>query len=58
MNVEKAAVERLVRNVLARAIEDDVVNPSDRDDPDPESLTAEDLTGAVNVVMEWLQARA
>jgi hypothetical protein len=51
-------VQQMVRDLLERAIEDGLVEPASeeqRDEPDPQSFTAEDLAGCTGVLAAFLR---
>lgn len=51
------SVEQMVRNLLSKAIEDDVVRKADRrifEQNDPQEMTAGDLCGVANLLQRYL----
>jgi len=53
-------IQQIVRDILARAIEDGLVEPAleDRcDDPDPQRITAADLAGCTRLLAAWLRRK-
>lgn len=50
------SVEQMVRELLARAIEDGLVNPATEqwDDPDPQARSAGELVGVANLLGDYL----